>query len=97
MRSFYILNQRAVLSNSTEKAPKGRERLRYRDMVWAFHSQSQEILLAASTAACGGKMTWDDAKALGVYIWMESTESLVRYSTALMGNSLGLTAVEESH
>jgi rabconnectin-3a len=78
MRSFYILNQRAVSSNFTESAPKGRERIRYRDMVWAFHSQSQEILLAASTAACGGKMIWDDAKALGVYIWMESTESLVR-------------------
>ena len=46
-------------------------------MVWAFHSESQEILLSASTAACGGKMTWDDAKALGIYIWMESTESLV--------------------
>lgn len=80
MRSFYILNQRAVSLNVTDKGqiPTGRERIRYRDMVWAFHSQSQEILLAASTAACGGKMLWDDAKALGVYIWMESTDSLVR-------------------
>lgn len=77
MRSFYILNQRAISPKSTDIAPRGRERLRYRDMVWAFHSQSQEMLLAASTTACGGKMTWDDAKALGIFLWMESTESVV--------------------
>ncbi|KAF8578745.1 hypothetical protein K439DRAFT_1361373 [Ramaria rubella] len=86
MRSFYILNERAVSSNSTDPAPKGRQRLRYRDIVWAFHSQSQDILLDASTAACGGKMAWDDAKALGIYIWMESTESLRSHMETIARN-----------
>lgn len=92
MRSFYILNARATSSRPVSGAttpllmqpearspPKSlvRERLRYRDMVWAFHSESQEILLAASTAACGNKMKWNDAKALGLFLWLSSTESLV--------------------
>lgn len=75
MRSFYILNERA---SSSGPNARGRGRLRYRDMVWAFYSESQEILLNASIDACGGKMTWDDAKALGIFIWMESIESMVR-------------------
>lgn len=55
-----------------------RDRIRYRDMVWAFHSNSQEILLAASTTACGGKVLWKDARAMGFFLWLNSIESLVR-------------------
>lgn len=83
MRSFYILNRRATLpvgptSKSAVLEQTGkRERLRYRDMIWAFHSESQELLLNVSTAACDGKMCWSDARALGIAIWLNSTEALV--------------------
>ncbi|THH06398.1 hypothetical protein EW145_g4114 [Phellinidium pouzarii] len=92
MRSFYILNARVsspsspgspastgsypLRSQHMSKQTVGRERLRYRDMVWAFHSESQEILLAASESACGGKMKWADAKALGVFLWLNSIDSM---------------------
>ncbi|TFK30799.1 WD repeat-containing protein [Coprinopsis marcescibilis] len=79
MRSFYITNQRAntsptngALLHQTGK----RERLRFRDMLWAFHSESQDLLLNASTAACNGKMTWSDARALGISLWLTSPETL---------------------
>ncbi|TFK36859.1 RAVE protein 1 C terminal-domain-containing protein [Crucibulum laeve] len=83
MRSFYIINHRAV-SNENSPSSNGaipretgrRERLRYRDMIWAFHSESQELLLSASTAACNGKMVWTDARALGIALWLNSLESL---------------------
>ncbi|KDQ14428.1 hypothetical protein BOTBODRAFT_159267, partial [Botryobasidium botryosum FD-172 SS1] len=85
MRSFYIMNSRITapsgssslssnLNNTTTLAR--RERIRYRDIVWAFHSESQEILLTASTTACGGRMMWNDAKSLGVFLWMNSTEAI---------------------
>ncbi|PBL01184.1 WD repeat-containing protein [Armillaria gallica] len=82
MRSFYILNRRA--STPASPASKGgiprntgrRERLRYRDMIWAFHSESHGLLLEASTAACNGKMGWSDARALGISIWTTSVETL---------------------
>ncbi|KZV81002.1 hypothetical protein EXIGLDRAFT_780266 [Exidia glandulosa HHB12029] len=64
MRSFYILNARE------DSGSESRERLRYRDMVWAFHSESQDLLLAAATQACGGKMLWTDAKAVGLFLWL---------------------------
>jgi len=85
MRSFYILNRR-VKSDPNSPQSNGviprktgyRERLRYRDMIWAFHSQSQELLLDISTAACDGKICWPDARALGIFVWLNSVESMVR-------------------
>ncbi|KAG2023063.1 WD repeat-containing protein [Coprinopsis cinerea AmutBmut pab1-1] len=81
MRSFYITNQRAdkkIANNSSHfPQPTGkRERLRFRDMLWAFHSESQNLLLDASIAACNGKMTWSDARALGLPLWLTSQETL---------------------
>ena len=93
MRSFYILNERlrpsvdldsiSVKSAATTKTSGNsragrRERLRYRDMIWAFHSESQDLLLSASVAATGGKMKWCDARALGVFVWLHSIETMVR-------------------
>lgn len=47
-------------------------------MVWAFHSESQELLVGACVNACGGKISWADARALGIPLWLNSIESLVR-------------------
>lgn len=84
MRSFYILNRRATSPGTPELNGAGttaqrnkRARLRYRDIIWAFHSESQEILLQASMSACEGKMNWSDAKALGIFLWLHSLDSLV--------------------
>jgi hypothetical protein len=66
-----------VVHSALEYRRGFRDRIRYRDIVWAFHSNSQEILLAASTAACGGKVLWKDARAMGVFLWLNSIESLV--------------------
>ncbi|KAI0316614.1 WD repeat-containing protein [Amylostereum chailletii] len=83
MRSFYILNHRASLPSSPASKGNGaiarkqngwRARLRYRDIVWAFHSESQGLLLTTSMSASGNKMTWSDARALGVFMWMTSLD-----------------------
>ncbi|KAJ7099614.1 RAVE protein 1 C terminal-domain-containing protein [Mycena crocata] len=92
MRSFYILNHRASAPGSPEshgaipRQTGRRERLRYRDMVWAFHSESQDLLLAASTAACNGKMCWSDARALGVSIWLNSIEAMKLHMEVIARN-----------
>lgn len=88
MRSFFIINDRtsspekaavngAITDGTVPGRSARRERLRYRDMIWAFHSESQELMLQASTAACGGKLTWSDARALGIPLWLTSIDSLV--------------------
>ncbi|KAG6836376.1 hypothetical protein H0H93_008676 [Arthromyces matolae] len=82
MRSFYILNRRASRPSSPQS--KGsqrmlsgkRERLRYRDMIWAFHSESQDLLLNASISACSDKFSWANARAVGIPIWLTSVDTL---------------------
>ena len=64
-----------------DKRIRPRQRLRYRDMIWAFHSESQELLLSTSMSACGGKMCWPDARALGVFIWMRAGDAMVSRRT----------------
>ncbi|CAE6540684.1 unnamed protein product [Rhizoctonia solani] len=92
IRSFYTLNKRLEASsspklNGTPSTRAGkRERLRYRDIVWAFHSESQQIMMDASTEACGGRMTWSDAKALGVFLWTRSSEDLKNQMEVLARN-----------
>ncbi|KAJ6604501.1 RAVE protein 1 C terminal-domain-containing protein [Mycena vulgaris] len=92
MRSFYILNHRASAPGSPEshntipRQSGRRERLRYRDMIWAFHSESQDLLLSASTAACNGKICWSDARALGVSIWLKSVEAMKLHMEVIARN-----------
>lgn len=93
MRSFYILNRRVTSDPSSPRSngaiPRStgwRERLRYRDMIWAFHSESQGLLLSTSTAACNGRMLWSDARALGVFIWLSSVESLKTHMEVIARN-----------
>lgn len=80
LKSFLMVNQR-----SSEPAGERhfaeistRERMRYRDFVWAFHSSCQEILLQAAVSSVGGKLIWKDAKALGIFLWLKSQEPIVR-------------------
>lgn len=78
MRSFFIYNATTLPSATPQTAL---QRLKYRDVVWAFHSDSQDLLLDESIKACeGSKLTWDNAKALGVFLWLKSPEVLVRPS-----------------
>ncbi|CAL1695568.1 unnamed protein product [Somion occarium] len=93
MRVFYILNRRLsapstpASNNSVPIGSRKRERLRYRDMMWAFHSESQDLLLSASIAACdGGKMYWSDAKALGIFIWLQSAETMKAHMEVIARN-----------
>lgn len=47
-------------------------------MVWAFHSESQDLLLDEATKAAGGKLTWEKARTLGLALWIQSNDTLVR-------------------
>ncbi|KAK8845415.1 hypothetical protein IAR55_006128 [Kwoniella newhampshirensis] len=63
--------------NGTGAEKRGRSHFSFRNIVWATHSESQELLLAASTESCrNGKMLWDEAKRLGIFLWLKSAESV---------------------
>jgi RAVE protein 1 C terminal len=105
MRSFYILNERAAPNssesgNAINRRMGWRARLRFRDIIWAFHSETQGLLLTASLTACQGKMTWSDARALGVFIWLNSVEAMVCQTDTFVikiGLSILWTPLQRSH
>ncbi|RIB04432.1 RAVE protein 1 C terminal-domain-containing protein [Gigaspora rosea] len=65
MRRYHYLNR------ATFRAPG----LSYRDMNWALHSDSQDLLIEYSIAASGGKVLWNDARVHGIFLWLRSNEA----------------------
>ena len=61
------------------------DRLSFRNFVWAKHSDSQELLLDATTQCCpNSKMLWLDAKRFGVFLWLRSSELIVSHDYLLL-------------
>ncbi|KAG0172011.1 regulator of (H+)-ATPase in vacuolar membrane [Apophysomyces sp. BC1021] len=51
-----------------------KRQLASRDIVWALHSQSQDLLLERCVRLCNGKIMWEDAKALGMFLWLQKID-----------------------
>lgn len=82
MRSFFIYNAAFFGPTSTQPKPSDSvviPRLKYRDVVWAFHSESQEVLLEASLKACPSNLYWENVKALGLVMWIKSPDIFVSH------------------
>jgi len=56
--------------------------LSWREIVWAFHCNSQEILVDLVSRQSQGKLLWENARESGMFMWM-------RDSTALVSDSQG--------
>ncbi|KAJ4295133.1 regulator of (H+)-ATPase in vacuolar membrane [Kalmusia sp. IMI 367209] len=48
----------------------------WREIIWAFHSQSQDILVDLISRHFNGKMLWQHAKESGVFMWMSDITAL---------------------
>jgi hypothetical protein len=68
----FMLFFRQHVQSETQKAP-----LSWREIVWAFHSGSQDILLDLVSRHFNGKMMWQHAKQCGVFMWMSDINALV--------------------
>ena len=49
----------------------------WREIVWAFHSESQDILSDLVSRQFNSKMTWKSAKESGIFMWLSDTNALV--------------------
>lgn len=49
----------------------------WREIVWAFHSESQDILTDLVSRQFHGKMVWESAKESGVFMWLSDLPALV--------------------
>jgi len=63
----------------------------WREIVWAFHSGSQDILVDLVSRHFSGKMMWQHAKECGVFMWMSDIIALVRSTLSLQSAKLLIT------
>ena len=49
----------------------------WREIVWAFHSESQDILSDLVSRQFNSKMTWKSAKESGIFMWLSDTNAIV--------------------
>lgn len=76
MRSFVLYRHNADSSGLPQKDGSS-DRLPYRDIVFAYHSESQDLLLEEGVKASGGHSTWAVVRWLGAAMWLKSPEALV--------------------
>lgn len=60
------------------KGRKGEIQLSWREINWAFHSNSQDILLDFVSRQNHGLMRWEQARETGVFMWLSDLTTLVR-------------------
>lgn len=63
-----------------------KDRVSWREIVWAFHSESQDILTDLVSRLFNGKMLWKSARESGIFMWLSDLTALV--STAFCSFSL---------
>lgn len=73
----FLLFFRQHVLNETQKGP-----ISWREIIWAFHSGSQDILADLVSRHFNGKMLWQHARACGLFMWMTDLTALVRYKSS---------------
>lgn len=49
----------------------------WREIVWAFHSESQDILTDLVSRQFGGKLLWKAARESGIFMWLSDITAVV--------------------
>lgn len=57
--------------------PEGRFGLTWREIVWAQHSESQDILVHLISKQFKGRMLWKHARGSGIFMWVTDISALV--------------------
>jgi hypothetical protein len=53
--------------------------LSWREINWAYHSNSQDILVDMVSHQFHGKVQWEHARESGMFMWMTDINALVRF------------------
>lgn len=51
--------------------------LSWREINWAYHSNSQDILLDFVSRQAHGSMLWEHARESGIFMWLSDANTLV--------------------
>ncbi|KAH7396902.1 RAVE protein 1 C terminal-domain-containing protein [Phaeosphaeria sp. MPI-PUGE-AT-0046c] len=67
----FLLFFRQHVQNEAQKRP-----ISWREIIWAFHSGSQDILADLVSRHFSGKMLWQHAKESGIFMWTTDINAL---------------------
>ena len=60
------------------------ESISWREITWAFHSGSQDILADLVSRHFQGRMLWEHARESGIFMWMTDLTALVRHCNLMI-------------
>jgi hypothetical protein len=83
----FLLFFRQHVQSEAQKSP-----ISWREIIWAFHSGSQDILADLVSRHFIGKMLWQHAKESGVFMWMTDINALVSVLSPPLPHLLTLPA-----
>lgn len=72
---FLLFFRQHVLQRSQIK--REQQAISWREIAWAFHSGSQDILVDLVSRHFQGRMRWEHAKESGIFMWMTDINALV--------------------
>ncbi|KAL8692137.1 MAG: hypothetical protein Q9218_002779 [Villophora microphyllina] len=58
------------------QVPANRAGITFREIAWAYHSGSQDILVDLVSRQFQGRMLWEHAKESGIFMWMSDINAL---------------------
>lgn len=73
---YFLFFRQHMLRKSQGVANK--DRVSWREIVWAFHSGSQDILTDLVSRQFNGNLTWKAARESGIFMWLSDLTALVR-------------------
>ena len=62
------------------QSPANHVSITWREIIWAFHSDSQGILVDLVSRHFHGRMLWEDVRECGMFMWMTDLTALVSES-----------------
>lgn len=67
------------------QAPSAQFNVTWREIVWAYHSGSQDILVDLVSRQFHGRMLWEHARESGMFMWMTDLAALVSLAWLTLG------------
>ena len=77
MRYLLFFRQHMIRKS---QAPATKVNITWREIIWAYHSGSQDILVDLVSRQFHGRMLWEHARESGVFMWMTDLTALVSSS-----------------
>ncbi|KAJ5682554.1 hypothetical protein N7462_005719 [Penicillium macrosclerotiorum] len=71
---YFLFFRQHMLRRGQGVANKGT--VSWREIVWAFHSGSQDILTDLVSRQFGGKLTWKASRESGIFMWLSDPAAL---------------------